>query len=130
MNDASKRYIRDVRLFLKIYGKSEKTFLQKIMNQIQCFQMEKGKYNYEDIVEEFGTPPEVAESYLKKINERVFYKRIRFQTRIRAFWMILFALIISYSIWCQHLWYAGHMASQMSDTGQEYIYYKNFEEDK
>lgn len=130
MNNASKRYIRDVRLFLKIYGSSEKDFLRKMMEQIQCFQNEKGKYRYEELVEEFGTPPEVAEKYLKKMNESVLYKRIRVRTWIRVCGMILLILIISYTVWCQHLWYAGHVASQNSDTGREYIYYKSFEDDE
>ena len=30
MNKVSKRYIKDIRLFLKLYGKTERTFLRKM----------------------------------------------------------------------------------------------------
>ena len=69
MNKVSKRYIKDIRLFLKLYGKTERTFLRKMKERIQYYQMEHEGCSYEDLVEEFGTPPEVAAAYLNESDE-------------------------------------------------------------
>ncbi len=130
MNKVSKRYIKDIRLFLKLYGKTERTFLRKMKERIQYYQTEHEGCSYEDLVEEFGTPPEVAAAYLNESDEKILYKRMRIRTWLKAVVAVLLALLLSYTIWDQCLLYAGHVASRNSDTGKEYIYYEKFEEDK
>ena len=104
--------------------------MEKQKERIQYYQTEHEGCSYEDLVEEFGTPPEVAAAYLNESDEKILYKRMRIRTWLKAVVAVLLALLLSYTIWDQCLLYAGHVASQNSDTGKEYIYYEKFEEDK
>ena len=84
MNNDIKKYIKYVKKIISIHSKDKKEFIQLLTQKIIEFSNEHDSCSYQDIVDEFGSPNEVAGSYIetldsdeiiKKLNKILFRKR-------------------------------------------------------
>ena len=62
MNKEIKKYIKYVKKIIPFYSKDKKEFLKLLTQKIIEFSNEHDSCSYQDIVDEFGSPNEVAGS--------------------------------------------------------------------
>ena len=67
MSNDIKKYIKYVKKIISIHSKDKKEFIQLLTQKIIEFSNEHDSCSYQDIVDEFGSPNEVAEEYKEKI---------------------------------------------------------------
>ena len=68
MNNDIKKYIKYVKKIIPIHSKDKKEFIQLLTQKIIEFSNEHDSCSYQDIVDEFGSPNEVAGSYIETLN--------------------------------------------------------------
>lgn len=92
MNKDSKKYYRDLRLFLPVRGKKEKHLFSEIHMRLEELNENTEDISYEQICEEFGTPQEIVSGYFCDTDAEYLVKKLRFTQYIRR---VSIALIIA-----------------------------------
>lgn len=95
MNKEVERYIKYVKKLIPIRSKDKKEFIKLLTEQINEFANEKEHCTYQDIVDEFGTPNEVAGSYIENVNSKIIVKNLNNKRIIKIVFIILIVLCIS-----------------------------------
>ena len=76
MNKEVERYTKYVKKLIPIRSKDKKEFIKLLTEQINEFANEKEHCTYQNIVDEFGTPNEVAGSYIKNLDNNMIMKSL------------------------------------------------------
>lgn len=95
MNKEVERYIKYVKKLIPIRSKDKKEFIKLLTEQINEFANEKEHCTYQNIVDEFGTPNEVAGSYIEIVNSKIIIKNLNNKKIIKIVFIILIVLCIS-----------------------------------
>ena len=92
MNKDSKKFIKYVKRIIPIHSKDKREFILLLTQRIKEFSDDLERCTYQDIVNEFGTPNEVAGSYIENMesNEEV---KIIFNEKVEYFLSTLLILI-------------------------------------
>ena len=92
MNKEMKRYLKDIKLLLPIFGKEEKKYYQQLKKHI--IKTFNNQTSYSEIVEEVGEPYEVVEAYYEEVGIKQFMFRLRLQKYIHYISIVIIATTI------------------------------------
>lgn len=115
-------YLREVKKHLMCPWKMRKQILNSVESSIYDYTNEKNVQNIKDIYTHFGTPEEIAGTYLPEIDIRKFRKTVIIQRIILVAAIVLLALLALYLI---VLLYASFDASSSYFTEQIIVFGSN-----
>ena len=92
MNKEMKRYLKDIKLLLPIFGKEEKKYYQQLKKHI--IKTFNNQTSYSEIVEEVGEPYEVVQAYYEEVGIKQFMFRLRLQKYIHYISIVIIATTI------------------------------------
>ena len=85
MSNDIKKYIKYVKKIISIHSKDKKEFIQLLTQKIIEFSNEHDSCSYQDIVDEFGSPNEVAGSYIETLDSDEIIKKLNKKKIINIF---------------------------------------------
>lgn len=94
MNKDSKKYIRDLKLFLPIHSKKEKQLFSDIKSRLEELTADSPEVTYEQICDELGAPQEVVSEYFFNSDTEYLVKKLRFTQYIRRVFLIVVIAIL------------------------------------
>ena len=94
MNKDSKKYIRDLKLFLPIHSKKEKQLFSDIKSRLEELTADSPEVTYEQICDELGAPQEVVSEYFFNSDTEYLVKKLRFTQYIRCVFLIVVIAIL------------------------------------
>lgn len=94
MNKDSKKYIRDLKLFLPIHSKKEKQLFSDIKSRLEELTADSLEVTYEQICDELGAPQEVVSEYFFNSDTEYLVKKLRFTQYIRRVFLIVVIAIL------------------------------------
>lgn len=94
MNKDVKKYIKYVKKIIPIHSKDKKEFISLLTYRINEFSNELDICTYQDIVNEFGTPNEVAGSYIENLDSDEIIKKLNRKKLFKYISSIILVLII------------------------------------
>lgn len=92
MNKEMKRYLKDIKLLLPIFGKEEKKYYQQLKKHI--IKTFNNQTSYSEILEEVGEPYEVVQAYYEEVGIKQFMFRLRLQKYIHYISIVIIATTI------------------------------------
>ena len=95
MSNDIKKYIKYVKKIIPIHSKDKKEFIQLLTQKIIEFSNEHDSCSYQDIVDEFGSPNEVAGSYIETLDSDEIIKKLNKKKIINIFISVIIILCIS-----------------------------------
>ena len=95
MSNDIKKYIKYVKKIIPIHSKDKKKFIQLLTQKIIEFSNEHDSCSYQDIVDEFGSPNEVAGSYIETLDSDEIIKKLNKKKIINIFISVIIILCIS-----------------------------------
>lgn len=114
-NAAARRYLREIGGWLPCAGKMKRNILDKIKTTMDGYLAENPGAAYAELLERFGTPQQIASSYVDETetgellrNLRVRRKIVRIVTAAALAVVVLWAGVV-FSAWAKH---------QKSDNGR------------
>lgn len=75
MNNDTKKYLADIKQLLYAKTPSRKILLKNLAQSIDSYTLEHPHFTYDDLVQNFGTPTDIAESYYESLNSKEIYKK-------------------------------------------------------
>ena len=96
MSNDIKKYIKYVKKIIPIHSKDKKEFIQLLTQKIIEFSNTQPNCTYQNIIDEFGSPNEVAGSYIESLENDDIIKQLNkkciFKTPERLFSLPLISL--------------------------------------
>lgn len=102
MSREMKRYLKDVKLLLPIFGKEEKDYYKQLEQDLHK-QFSNSSVSYDEIIEEIGEPYDVVSAYVDEIDSSDLIHKMRMQNFIKKIVAIITTIIVV-SIVCISLW--------------------------
>ncbi|MFQ7312525.1 MAG: DUF6120 family protein [Sellimonas sp.] len=93
MGTIVKDYVLSVKKQINFSDKSTKSFLNILENNVANFVQEHPLSTYEQIEEIFGSPSEVAESYLSTLDTNNIKSKLKLKKKILTYLVIIFSLL-------------------------------------
>ena len=93
MNKDSKKIIKYVKRIIPIHSKDKREFILLLTQRIKEFSDDLERCTYQDIVNEFGTPNEVAGSYIENMESNELIKKLNRKKLLKYFLSTLLILI-------------------------------------
>lgn len=81
-----RKYIKEIKKNLVYIGRKEKEYLKTLENEIDQFK--EIETTYEDIIERFGTPKEIADSYMMEYDEGILKRKVRTKGILISFFIV------------------------------------------
>lgn len=88
MSKEIKKYLKEIKLLLPAFSKEEKKFLRDLLERIEDYLDENPNATMQDIENQFGTPTEIAQSYMSSLDLDVLLKRLSISHFVRRFFAI------------------------------------------
>ena len=95
MNKEIKKYIKYVKKIIPFYSKDKKEFLKLLTQKIIEFSNTQPNCTYQNIIDEFGSPNEVAGSYIESLENDDIIKQLNKKKIINIFISVIIILCIS-----------------------------------
>ena len=95
MSNDIKKYIKYVKKIIPIHSKDKKEFIQLLTQKIIEFSNTQPNCTYQNIIDEFGSPNEVAGSYIETLNSDEIIKKLNKKKIINIFISVIIILCIS-----------------------------------
>ena len=92
----ARKYIRQCRTLFPVYGKSERTFLNRLKVQVNEHLDLFPDLSYEKLVEQFGTPKEVVMEYYDNIEDDYLLSKIDLAKKVKKFLLFIAILFLVY----------------------------------
>lgn len=108
-NRETRRYLRAIKGWLPCAGKMKRQMLGEIEANIDDFVGENPEVSYEDIVSRFGTPQQIASTYVDEAETGELLRMLRVRRKILT-------IIASVAVLITVLWAAGVAAELYSDV--------------
>ena len=89
MSKEIKKYLKEIKLLLPAFNKDEKKFLRDLTERIEDYLDENPNATMQDIENQFGTPMEIAQSYMSSLDLDVLLKRLSISRFVRRFLRLL-----------------------------------------
>jgi len=104
MNNNSKKYYRDLKGFLPIYGRKELHLYRDIKNRLNELTANNPDISYDELCDKLGSPLEIVNEYYSSSDVLYLAKRLRFTRYIRnAFICIIIFLLMLTNIRAYYL---------------------------
>lgn len=107
MGRDDRRYLHQVRRALRGTGKQKKQVLEQVQASVSEYMEETPDCSYSDLVQRFGVPQQIAESYITEMDP----KELLFDLRIRqrTFSAVCAGIILCLTMWLGYLFVSYHM---------------------
>ena len=96
-NAQVRQYLREIRSCIPCHGKAKYEILRKIKGMIKDAVVDEPELSYEMLVERFGTPQQIAASYVDELDTPELLKKLRLRNMIFAVVCATAAIILA--IW-------------------------------
>ena len=94
-----KKYLRNCRRLFPIYGKYERRFMNRLKEQIQEHIDSSSNLNYEELVEQFGSPKDIVVEYYNSVDDDYLLKKTNLVKQIkRVLFVILTVALIYFAV--------------------------------
>lgn len=97
LNRDAKRYLREIQSWLPCTGRVKGKMLGEIRSRLKEFLLENPVADYEAIIERFGTPKQIASSYVDEMATGEMLKGLRIRKKAVA--LISTLAIIMFALW-------------------------------
>lgn len=114
MSNDIKKYIKYVKKIIPIYSKDKKEFIQLLTQKIIEFSNEHDSCSYQDIVDEFGSPNEVAGSYIESLENDDIIKQLNKKYIFKT--LVTIIIFISIGIWCLEIYHFNKLYQDARDS--------------
>lgn len=94
-------YLEQVRSELKGAGRRKKEVLQQIQAAMEDYAEEHPQCTYQELTQHFGTPEQIAESYVAEMDSHEVLHGLRVGKKI--FFTILLAIVLGVTAWLGYL---------------------------
>ena len=119
-NAQVRRYLREIQGCIPCHGKAKYEILRKIKGMIRAALSDAPEMSYEMLVARFGTPQQIAASYVDELDTPELLKKLRMRNKIIAIVCATAAIILA--IWVGVVVTATRAHySQMNGYFEEYI---------
>ena len=106
--DLKKGYMRKIRHCFPIYGKEERKYLKELDTYIDEYMERNPEASEEEIIQEFGSPSNVAGEYLLGADEKYLFKRLRTSHFVKLGISLFILLVLLYNIYISYLAYLDY----------------------
>ena len=96
-NAQARQYLREIRGCIPCYGKAKYEILRKIKGMIRAALSDAPEMSYEMLVARFGTPQQIAASYVDELDTPELLKELRVRNKVIAIVCATAAIILA--IW-------------------------------
>lgn len=114
-NPSIHRYYYEIRSVLPCGGKLKRKVIKKIHENISEYLKEKPKADYSEIVSRFGTPQQIASTYIDEMQTHELLKRIKINKKILI--IVAWVAVAIVAIW---LAFAGILYVDSQDAVNGY----------
>lgn len=105
------RYIRDIKSCLPVVSKSEKNYLEILKSSLIHYKNNNPSFTYNDLIEEFGYPKDIAASYINEQSNGYVLKHIKVKNTIKYTCLILISIALLVGLWKAFLVYSDYKKS-------------------
>ncbi len=117
-------YFKQIKMAIPMHSRSEKAYLAKMQKSIEDFVRDHPDASFIDLLNQFGTPDQISQSYLSSLKAEELYKRVLRRVWFkRALILIASLAIISFSCYVGYL-YKAYSHIQGGYSVQEIIEYE------
>lgn len=122
MNKEIKKYLKDIKSTFPSYVKEEKEFYKRFKTNI-INQTLNEDINYEECINRFGTPKDIAIDFYNEMNPELYLKKVKKVQVIKKITITLLSCFVLLSIFLAILLYKDYLNSQESriDSTEEVI---------
>ena len=92
----TRKYIRQCRTLFPVYGKSERTFLNRLKVQVNEHLDLFPDISYNELVKQFGSPREVVMEYYDNIEDDYLLSKIDLAKKVKKFLLFIAILFLVY----------------------------------
>lgn len=104
----TRKYIRQCRILFPVYGKSERTFLNRLKIQIDEHLDLFPNLTYEELVKQFGTPKEVIMEYYANADDDYLLRKTNFVKHVRMFLSVIALALIVFLAYRSYIIYESY----------------------
>lgn len=94
MNKASKKYYKNLKLFLPIHGELEKKLFQDIYIRLSELDNDNSNITYEELCIKLGSPQEIVADYFGTIDAKYLSQKLRYKCYLRSAFIGLIAMLL------------------------------------
>lgn len=112
MKDITQKYLKSVKKLFPIYGKKERQYIKNLQTPLQEYAEEKEDLSYEELTEEFGTPPHVISEYFSEVDDEYLFRQLRVRGYVKKFMifvLVAFVILIGYRYYLAYQNYENAM---------------------
>lgn len=112
MKDITQKYLKSVKKLFSIYGKKERQYIKNLQTPLQEYAEEKEGLSYEELTEEFGTPPHVISEYFSEVDDEYLFRQLRIRGYVKKFLifvLVAFVILIGYRYYLAYQNYENAM---------------------
>lgn len=99
LNNEAKIYYKKIKKLITFSSKDKDEFLSIIEKRLIDYCSDVDDISYDKLVVEFGTPNEVACSYVESLDTDQLLKQIKIKRAIQAMFVIICICILSYTVY-------------------------------
>lgn len=131
------QYRKDIKLMLPIYGKKEKQYLDKLFNGIEDYIEDHPNVTSKQIIDKFGSPKDVAGSYIMSVDQDYLLKNLRKNAIIKKGICLIAMILIIFCVSVLSIMYRTYQSLEENspehiETTIEYIdpedFWENYQE--
>ena len=119
VNKEIKRYLKERKNLLPVYGRKEKAFVMMIKTSILETYGTESTVGYDMICSEFGSPKEIVISYFAEVDDDELYKRVRFSKMIKIAAIFIVLIVAATAVFKSILLYDSYKKSVDAIITQE-----------
>ena len=119
VNKEIKRYLKEIKNLLPVYGRKEKAFVMMIKTSILETYGTESTVGYDMICSEFGSPKEIVISYFAEVDDDELYKRVRFSRVVKIAAVCIVAIVAAAAVFELILLYDSYKKSVDAIITQE-----------
>ena len=119
VNKEIKRYLKEIKNLLPVYGKKEKAFVMMIKTSILETYGTESTVGYDMICSEFGSPKEIVISYFAEVDDDELYKRVRFSRVVKIAAVCIVLIVAATAVFKSILLYDSYKKSVDAIITQE-----------
>lgn len=119
VNKEIKRYLKEIKNLLPVYGRKEKAFVMMIKTSILENYGTESTVGYDMICSEFGSPKEIVISYFAEVDDDELYKRVRFSKMIKIAAIFIVLIVAATAVFKSILLYDSYKKSVDAIITQE-----------
>lgn len=103
------QYRKDIKLMLPIYGKKEKQYLDKLFNGIEDYIEDHPDVTSNQIIDKFGSPKDVAGSYIMSVDQDYLLKNLRKNAIIKKGICLIATILIIFCVSVSSIMYFTYL---------------------